>query len=62
MVLLFQGEMYVRLQNGAVLDRELNSRILTQVIARDNPNGPASNQRQRVATVTICLMSQTLQC
>jgi len=45
---------------GAVLDREQNPRILTQVIARDNPeNNPFGvnntidrNQRQRAATVS----------
>ena len=52
--------MYVRLQNNAVLDREQNPRILTQVIARDYPNGPSDLQRQRVATVS--LFSQLIFC
>lgn len=49
---LLQGQMFVRLQNGAELDRETNSRIYARVIARDNPIGSADNQNQRAAFVS----------
>ncbi|XP_052263419.1 protocadherin Fat 4-like isoform X2 [Dreissena polymorpha] len=53
------GQIFVRLINNAVLDREQNPRILTQVIAVDNPdnnpNNAPGNQRQRVATVQVIL-------
>ncbi|KAL4240786.1 Protocadherin-16 [Mactra antiquata] len=47
------GEIFVRLRNGAVLDREQNSRINTQVVARDNPNGTPQNQRAAAVIVTL---------
>ncbi|WAQ96400.1 CAD87-like protein [Mya arenaria] len=63
----FTGRIYVNLTNGAVLDRELNPLIRTQVIARDNPQnnplGLPGNQRQRAAIIfeTIGVETDILQ-
>ncbi|XP_052765608.1 cadherin-87A-like isoform X2 [Mya arenaria] len=58
----FTGRIYVNLTNGAVLDRELNPLIRTQVIARDNPQnnplGLPGNQRQRAAIVSVRLRDE----
>ncbi|XP_060576432.1 cadherin-87A-like isoform X2 [Ruditapes philippinarum] len=49
------GTIFVRLRNGAVLDREKNARLNARVFAIDNPKGPASNQNRRAASVQVVL-------
>ncbi|XP_053380396.1 cadherin EGF LAG seven-pass G-type receptor 2-like [Mercenaria mercenaria] len=49
------GEIFVRLRNGAVLDRESNARLNARVIAIDNPLGPPDNQNRRAASVQVRL-------
>ena len=57
---VLQGNVSVLLQPGQELDREQNNRILALVLARDNPDGPRSNQNQAAAMVRTPVHSNLL--